>query len=83
MDFFNILKGTHVVGRLAVSCLLVVVADVALIFILSGGVSGGGTAGGRVCGRAVRVIRASPNGDLIRFQDDRRRHTAGKSLRPV
>ena len=38
---------------------------------------------GRVCGRAVRVTRASPNRDLIRFRDDEGRHTAAKSLRSV
>lgn len=49
MDFFNVLKGAHVVGRLAINCLLVVVADVVLIFYLEWGVfSGGGTAGGSV-----------------------------------
>lgn len=38
---------------------------------------------GRVCGRAVRVVRASPNGDLIRSEGDNLRHAAAKSLRLV
>lgn len=37
MNFFNVLKGTHVVGRFAISCLLVVVVDAVLVFFISGG----------------------------------------------